>query len=126
MTSATDRQPSDEGWLIVVIVGFEPFAGRQNRDVADIFDLAGALPDAVRRGIAINENKLIKRTFTVDSANKVWVADITYIRTWQGWLYLAVVVDLYARKVVGWSMKPTLSRELALDAFNGGVATPTR
>ncbi len=41
----------------------------------------------------------------------------TYIRTWQGWLYLAVEVDLYARKVVGWSMKPTLARELALDAL---------
>lgn len=59
----------------------------------------------------------LQREFTVDSPNKVWVADITYIRTWQGWLYLAVVVDLYARKVVGWSMKPTLSRELALDAL---------
>ncbi len=59
----------------------------------------------------------LQREFTVDAPNKVWVTDITYIRTWQGWLYLAVVVDLYARKVVGWSMKPTLSRELALDAL---------
>lgn len=41
----------------------------------------------------------------------------TYIRTWQGWLYLAVVVDLYARKVVGWSMKPILAREIVLDAL---------
>jgi putative transposase len=59
----------------------------------------------------------VQRQFTVDEPNKVWVTDITYIRTWQGWLYLAVVVDLFARKVVGWSMKPTLSRELALDAL---------
>ncbi len=59
----------------------------------------------------------LQREFTVDTPNKVWVTDITYIRTWQGWLYLAVVVDLYARKGVGWSMKPTLSRELALDAL---------
>ncbi len=59
----------------------------------------------------------LQRQFTVDAPNKVWVTDITYIRTWQGWLYLAVVVDLYARKVVGWSMKPSLSRELALDAL---------
>ena len=59
----------------------------------------------------------LKREFTVDAPNKAWVTDITYIRTWQGWLYLAVVVDLFARKVVGWSMKPTLSRELALDAL---------
>lgn len=59
----------------------------------------------------------VQRQFTVDTPNKVWVTDITYIRTWQGWLYLAAVVDLFSRKVVGWSMKPTLSRELALDAL---------
>jgi putative transposase len=59
----------------------------------------------------------LQREFTVEAANKVWVTDITYIRTWQGWLYLAVVVDLFARKVFGWSMKPCLSKELALDAL---------
>lgn len=45
------------------------------------------------------------------------MTDITYIRTWQGWLYLAVVVDLFARKVVGWSMKPTLHRDIVMDAL---------
>ena len=45
------------------------------------------------------------------------MTDITYIRTWQGWLYLAVVMDLHARKVVGWSMKPTIAREIVLDAL---------
>ena len=60
---------------------------------------------------------LVQRQFTVVRATQVWVTDITYIRTWQGWLYLAVVIDLFARNVVGWSMKPTLSRELALDAL---------
>ncbi|AYU91764.1 IS3 family transposase [Serratia ureilytica] len=59
----------------------------------------------------------VQRQFTVVRANQVWVTDITYIRTWQGWLYMAVVIDLFARNVVGWSMKPTLSRELALDAL---------
>ncbi|MCS1101007.1 IS3 family transposase [Escherichia coli] len=59
----------------------------------------------------------VQRQFTVVRANQAWVTDITYIRTWQGWLYLAVVIDLFARNVVGWSMKPTLSRELALDAL---------
>lgn len=44
------------------------------------------------------------------------MTDITYIRTWKGWLYLAVVLDLYARQAVGWSMKPTLARELAQNA----------
>lgn len=70
----------------------------------------------------------LQQAFTVDAPNKVWVTDITYIRTWQGWLYLALVLDLYARKVVGWSMKPTLSRELALDAlrsWQSGAASPT-
>jgi putative transposase len=59
----------------------------------------------------------LNRVFTVDTPDRFWVTDITYIRTWQGWLYLAVVVDLYSRKVVGWSMKPTLARELVLDAL---------
>ena len=46
----------------------------------------------------------------------MWVTDITYIRTWQGWLYLAVVMDLFSRKIVGWSAGPTIHRELVLDA----------
>lgn len=64
----------------------------------------------------IAPNKL-QRDFCVDKADTAWVTDITYIRTWQGWLYLAVVVDLYSRMVVGWSMKPTLAREIVLDAL---------
>ena len=59
----------------------------------------------------------LNREFTVDSPDQAWVTDITYIRPWQGCLYLAVVVDLNARKVVGWSMKPTLPREIVLDAL---------
>ena len=61
-------------------------------------------------------NKL-QRAFTVDQPDRAWVTDITYIRTWQGWLYLAIVLDLFSRKVVGWSMKPTLAKELVLDAL---------
>lgn len=59
----------------------------------------------------------LNRAFTVDQPDKAWVTDITYIRTWQGWLYLAVVIDLYSRRVVGWSMKPTMTRELAINAL---------
>jgi putative transposase len=59
----------------------------------------------------------LKREFNVAQPDQAWVTDITYIRTWQGWLYLAVVIDLYARKVVGWSMKPTMDREIILDAL---------
>jgi putative transposase len=70
----------------------------------------------VGRPSIIAPNKL-QREFTVDRPDRVWVTDITYIRTWQGWLYLAAVMDLYARNIVGWSMKPTLARELVLDAI---------
>lgn len=59
----------------------------------------------------------MQRQFTVARANQVWVTNVTYVRIWQGWLYLAVVIDLFARNAVGWSMKSTLSRELALDAL---------
>ena len=64
----------------------------------------------------IAPNKL-QRKFTVDHPDRAWVTDITYIRTWQGWLHLAVVMDLFARKVVGWSMQPTLAKELVVDAI---------
>jgi putative transposase len=59
----------------------------------------------------------LDRKFTVEQPDRVWVTDITYIRTWQGWLYLAAVLDLYSRKIVGWSMKPTLARGIVLDAL---------
>ena len=59
----------------------------------------------------------LDRKFTVDAPDRVWVTDITYIRTWQGWLYLAAVMDLYSRKIVGWSMKPTLAKDLVIDAI---------
>jgi putative transposase len=70
----------------------------------------------VGRPSIIAPNRL-NREFTVERPDTAWVTDITYIRTWQGWLYLAVVVDLYSRKVVGWSMKPSLARDIVLDAL---------
>lgn len=59
---------------------------------------------------------VLQRQFTVSRPNKAWVTDITYIRTWQGWLYLAVVMDLFSRKIIGWSTSSTIRRELVLDA----------
>ena len=60
---------------------------------------------------------LLQREFTVAQPDQVWVTDITYIRTYEGWLYLTVVIDLYSRAVVGWSMKSTMATELVLDAL---------
>jgi putative transposase len=60
---------------------------------------------------------LLKRQFTTTKPNAAWVTDITYIRTWQGWLYLAVVMDLFSRRIVGWAAQPTIHRELVLNAM---------
>jgi putative transposase len=65
---------------------------------------------------AVLTPNLLKRVFTVSKPNTAWVTDITYIRTWEGWLYLAVVLDLFSRKVVGWSVRPAIVKELVLDA----------
>jgi putative transposase len=64
--------------------------------------------------VALN---MLQQNFDVPRPDHTWVTDITHIRTWEGWLYLAVVVDLFSRIVVGWSMKPTLHRDLVLDAL---------
>ena len=61
---------------------------------------------------------VLERNFTADRPNLVWATDITYIRTWEGWLYLAVILDLFSRRVVGWSMKSHLKVELALEALH--------
>jgi putative transposase len=61
---------------------------------------------------------LVERNFRVDGPDQLWVADITYVPTWSGFLYLAVVVDAWSRHVVGWSMKNHLKTDLVLDAFN--------
>ena len=59
----------------------------------------------------------LQRRFTVDAPNQSWVTDITYIRTHEDWLYLAVVVDLFSRQVVGWSMGSRIDTDLVLDAL---------
>ena len=60
---------------------------------------------------------LVNRNFEVSKPNRVWVSDITYIRTWEGWLYLAIVMDLFSRKIVGWATRSTIHRDLVMDAI---------
>jgi transposase InsO family protein len=69
-----------------------------------------------RHTLPVAEN-VLDRQFDVAQPNRAWVSDITYIRTAQGWLYLAVVLDLYSRKVVGWSMAPTMPAALVMSAL---------
>ncbi len=60
---------------------------------------------------------LLERNFTAAAPNEVWAGDITYVATDEGWLYLAVVIDLFSRQVVGWSMKPHMQTDLVCDAL---------
>lgn len=60
---------------------------------------------------------ILNRKFDVDKPNRYWTADITYVWTLEGWLYLAVVLDLYSRQVVGWAMNKRMKRQLTLDAL---------
>lgn len=60
---------------------------------------------------------LLQQNFTADAPNHVWVGDITYIGTDEGWLYLAVVLDLFSRKIVGWSMSDRMTATLVCDAL---------
>ena len=72
-------------------------------------------PKAVKgRPSILAANRVIVNSLSMP---RVWVTGITYIRTWQGWLYLAVVLNLHSRAVVGWSMKPTIAKEPVLDAL---------
>ena len=66
---------------------------------------------------------LVKRDFAPEAPDRLWVADITYVRTWEGWLYLAFVLDTYSRKIVGWSMANNLRTELVLEAVNMAIYT---
>ena len=66
--------------------------------------------------LPVAEN-LLQQDFTVKRANQVWVGDITFIGTGEGWLYLAVVLDLYSRRVVGWSMGDRMPASLVCDAL---------
>lgn len=65
---------------------------------------------------------LVKRDFFAAAPNELWVADMTYVRTWEGWLYLASVMDVYSRKVVGWAMDSSMSAQLVVDALEMGLS----
>lgn len=61
---------------------------------------------------------LLNRQFKVDKPNRVWVSDITYIWTTEGWLYLAVVLDLFSRQIVGWAMSDRITQDIVMNAFS--------
>jgi putative transposase len=65
---------------------------------------------------------LVERDFASSEPNRLWCADITYVRTWEGWLYLAAVMDCYSRRIVGWAMADHLRAELVVEALEMAVA----
>jgi putative transposase len=75
----------------------------------------------VRDANARQAPDLVDRQFKADAPNRLWVADITYIPTWAGFLYLAVVLDAWSRRIVGWAMETHLRTELVLDALHFAV-----
>lgn len=93
--------------------GIEGVSRRRGRRSLTVSDPAAApAPD------------LVGRAFRAPGPNRLWVADITYIPTREGWLYLAIVVDLWSRRIVGWSMREDLRAELVVDALQ--MATTRR
>jgi putative transposase len=90
--------------------------GRRRRRFRHTTDSNHAMP------IAPNT---LARNFTAEAPNEVWVTDITYIWTREGWLYLAAILDLYSRRVVGWSMSERMTRQLVLDALSMAVRART-
>ena len=84
--------------------------------------IVGQTPRRFRRttdskhDLPIAEN-VVARNFNPEAPNRVWAADITYVRTWAGWLYLAVVIDLFSRRVVGWAIADHMRTDLVLSAL---------
>jgi putative transposase len=87
-------------------------AKKRRRFVPRTTDSGHAHPVAINR---------LRRNFTADKPNTKWVADLTYIATGEGWLYLAALLDLYSRKIVGWSMGEHLRAELAIEALQMAI-----
>ena len=73
-----------------------------------------------RHGLAVSSN-VLSRQFEQAQPNQAWVCDITYIRTQSGWLYLAAVLDLHARKIVGWAMSPAMPAALVCEALQMAI-----
>jgi transposase InsO family protein len=97
--------------------------------VAKLMQKAKLAPKAIRRFRVTTDSRnttaspnLLRRVFRVDQSNRIWVSDITYIPRREGWLYLAAVLDLHSRAIVGWAMSRTLDSQLATDALVMAIA----
>ena len=91
--------------------------------------LAGRCPKRFRRTTipavtpAAQPPDLVRRDFNPSAPDHLWISDITYVRTWEGWLYLAVILDAFSRRVVGWALADHLRTELATAALQTALET---
>lgn len=90
--------------------------------------IAGCLNGKVQRttfpGLSpVAAPDLVRRDFTADRPDAVWLSDFTYIRTWEGWSYLAVVLDIHTRRIVGWQLTSHMRQSLVTDAFDMALAS---
>ena len=90
--------------------------------------LTGAVRGKVKRTTiadptAERANDLVKRRFAPAAPDRLWVADMTYVSTWSGWVYMAFVVDAFARRIIGWRTGTSMSTQLVLDALDQAVWT---
>jgi putative transposase len=93
--------------------------------------LAGAVRGRIRKTtiadpVAARPADLVSRDFAPLAPNRLWVADLTYVSTWSGWVYIAFVVDAYARRIIGWRTATTMTTTIVLDALEQAIWTRTR
>ncbi|RKT21247.1 transposase InsO family protein [Paraburkholderia sp. RAU2J] len=105
----------DGGWRCVAAPASIASGSPRIRVISSLERLPGSTTDS-RHTLPVAAN-VLDRQFDVAEPNRAWVSDITDIRTAQGWLYLAIALDLYSRKVVGWSMAPTMPAGLVMSAL---------
>ena len=106
-----DRDQHDQAWnrkkvaRLMTVAGIEGIHRRRHGKKRSRLGAGSVAPD------------LVKRQFAAEALDQLWVADISYLRTWEGFLYVAVVLDACTRRIVGWAMADHLRRELVLDAL---------
>ncbi|GAA3179879.1 hypothetical protein GCM10010531_37380 [Blastococcus jejuensis] len=93
--------------------------------------LVGAVRGKIKRttvpaDVAARPGDLVERDFTASAPNRLWVADLTYVATWSGFVYVAFVMDVFSRRIVGWRASTSLRTDLALDALEQGLWTRAR
>ena len=93
--------------------------------------MQGAVLDKVKRTTTVDDTAerprdLVDRQFTAVGPNRLWVADLTYVRTWSGFVYVAFVTDVFSRRIVGWQASRSLKTDLALNALEQAIWDRTR